>query len=82
MGINTRRIILLCALIVALNVNPVLADLSGTRKMERDNRRCARHGQHYSRNGYTPRELARLERLNCKRSGDTWVSSLYYQAEV
>lgn len=78
-----KRTILIASLVLALNVNPVLADLSGTRVMERDNKRCARYGQHYDRDGtITVREQRKLDKINCKRSGATWVSSLYYAAEV
>lgn len=77
-----KRIILTAALLLSLLSQSASADIAGTRRMERDNRRCARYGQHYERDGtLTSRELRHLERINCKRSGDTWVSSLYYAAE-
>lgn len=78
-----KRTILIASLVLALLPSVTLADLSGTRQMERDNKRCARYGQHYDRDGaITVREQRKLDKINCKRSGAAWVSSLYYSAEV
>ena len=78
-----KRTLLIASLVLAMLPSVTLADLSGTRLMERDNKRCARYGQHYDRDGaITVREQRKLDKINCKRFGDTWVSSLYYSAEV
>ena len=70
----TRAIAVLLLLLV------VSADLEGTRRMDRDNRRCASIGRQVERHGITEREYARLARHHCKRSGDTYVSDRFYQA--
>lgn len=73
--------VIIAALTFALLPGVVSADLSGTRQQDRDNRRCARYGQHYDRDGIiTAREQARLTKIHCKRSGGTWVSDRFYQA--
>lgn len=58
----------------------VSADLDGTRRMDHDNRMCARLGAHYERHGLTVRERDRLTRRHCKASGGTWVSDRFYTA--
>lgn len=59
----------------------VSADLEGTRRMDRDNRRCQFIGRQADRDGVIDaREQIRLERWECKRSGDTWVSARFYAA--
>ena len=70
----TRAIAVLLLLLV------VTADLSGTRRQLRDDRRCASIGRQVERHGITDREYARLARHHCKRSGDTWVSDRFYTA--
>lgn len=70
----TRAIAVLLLLLV------VSADLEGTRRQLRDDRRCASIGRQVERHGVTEREYARLARHHCKRSGDTWVSDRFYQA--
>jgi len=76
-----RRLIIALALIGSLFPSLVSADLEGTRRMDRNNRRCAAIGRTVDRDGVvTEREQARVDRWECKRSGDTWVSSRFYQA--
>lgn len=70
----TRAIAVLLLLLV------VSADLEGTRRMDADNRMCARLGAHYERHGLTARERERLTRRHCKASGGTWVSDRFYTA--
>ena len=60
--------------------SPAAADLAGSRRMARDNARCARMGERYERNGLTARELARLDRRHCVRDSAGWYSGLYYAA--
>lgn len=76
-----NRIIIAAAILLALLPSLASADIEGTRRMERDNRRCAAIGRAVDRDGVvTEREQARVDRWECKRSGDTWVSSRFYTA--
>lgn len=73
-----HRLMIAIALIALLVVS---ADLEGTRRMNRDNRRCASIGRQADRDGVIDsRERVRIARWECKRSGDTWVSSRFYAA--
>lgn len=76
-----KRAVFLIVVIVALWAQSASADLAGSRHLDRDNRRCAKYGQHYARNGYTAHELAHMDRLNCKLVGSVWMTALYYTAE-
>ena len=76
-----RTIVLAFVFAAALAPGIASADIEGTRRMERDNRRCAAIGRTVDRDGVvTEREQVRVDRWECKRSGDTWVSSRFYQA--
>lgn len=75
-----KRLAIIAALSLSLLPGAVLADLDGTRLQNRDNRRCAAIGRQVERHGITDRELAKLTRHHCKKSGGVWVSDLFYQA--
>ena len=71
----TRTIAALILLLV------VSADIDGTRRMERDNKRCAIIGKQVDRDGViSEREARRIARWECKKTGDVWVSARFYQA--
>lgn len=73
-----QRLMIALALCTFLVVS---ADLEGTRRMDRDSRRCASIGRQADRDGVIDaRERVRIARWECKRSGDTWVSSRFYAA--
>ena len=72
--------VILAALLGSLLPSAALADLEGTRLQARDNRRCLSLGRAAERNGVTERELKRLVKYHCKKSGAIWVSDLYYSA--
>ena len=78
-----KRALIVGVLVGALWANTVNADLSGPAQQARADHRCQRLGAALSRhrNGIVPRELARLERRNCKLLSGRWVSSLYFAAE-
>lgn len=75
-----KRLAIIAALSLSLLPGDVLADLDGTRRMDRDNRRCQSIGRQVERRGMTVREQARLTKHHCKKSGGVWVSDLFYQA--
>lgn len=75
-----KRLTIIAAIAITLIPAPVSADLDGTRRQDRDNRRCASIGRHVERNGITAKEQARLTRHHCKNSGGVWLSDLFYQA--
>ena len=75
-----KRIVAIAALVLALQTQPTLADLDGTRLQARYDRKCAALGRSYERHGLTPREQQRLTRKNCKQVDGRWVSSLYFSA--
>ncbi len=69
---------LIAALILLLVVS---ADLEGTRRMERDNKRCQLIGRQVDRDGViSDREARRIARWECKKTGGVWVSARFYQA--
>jgi len=76
-----RRLIIALAIISSLLPSLVSADIEGTRRMDRDNRRCAIVGRQADRDGVIDaRERIRIDRWECKKTGDIWVSSRFYAA--
>lgn len=74
----TRRDVILTAIgatLAALPRETVLADLDGTRRQERANRRCWLAGERRERGGLTERERRHLERMQCKQENGQWMSS-------
>ena len=68
-------------IIAALFLLVVSADLEGTYRMNRDNRRCQSIGRQAERDGIiSEREARRIARWECKKSGDQWVSARFYSA--
>ena len=66
---------------LALLLLVVSADIEGTRRMGRDNRRCASIGRQAERDGVISEwERSRIDRWECKKSGGQWVSARFYTA--
>lgn len=75
----TRRA-LLAVIVAAVHPRPVAADLEGTERLHRANRRCAILGRAYARHGITSREQTRLTAAHCQEVDGQWVTDRIFTA--